>query len=95
MDTDNGFVLATELIPASVNDSMCLPYCVIVGCHTEEPIKKVYAEQYIGLSHLHNRAYRAMFTQLIKNKIERCFGRRRLACLAAAGRLEFKKQNWQ
>jgi IS5 family transposase len=120
VDTENGFVLATELSPASVNDSIYLPYCVIASCHTEEPIKEVYAdkgyhgkpnrdflqmnkmkdsimrkdsktakltdnekqrnkeiskkryivEQYFGLSHLHNGAYRARFTRLIRNAID-------------------------
>lgn len=123
VDTDNGFVLATELSPASVHDSLYLSYCVIASCHTKEPIKKVYAdkgyhgkpnreflhmnkiedgimrkdsktakltdnekarnkgiskkryivEQYFGLSHLHTGAYRARFTQLIKNKIDVMF----------------------
>ena len=45
VDTNYGFVLATELTPASVNDSVYLPYCVAASCHTEEPIKKVYADK--------------------------------------------------
>jgi len=45
VDTTNGFVLATELTPASVNDSIYLPYCVAASCHTEEQIKKVYADK--------------------------------------------------
>ena len=45
VDTSNGFVLATELTPASVNDSIYLPYCVAASSHTEEPIKKVYADK--------------------------------------------------
>jgi len=32
--------------------------------------KRYIVEQYFGLSHLHNRAYRARFTQMIKNKID-------------------------
>src|SRR5450759_3387362 len=43
VDVNHGFVLATELTPASVSDSIYLPYCVAASCHTEEPIKKVYA----------------------------------------------------
>jgi len=120
VETKHGFVLAVELSPASVNDSIYLPYCVTASCHTKEPIKKVYAdkgyhgkpnreflsmnniqdgimrkdsktakltdnerqrnktiskkryivEQYFGLTHLHNGAYRARFTQMIKNKID-------------------------
>jgi IS5 family transposase len=45
VDTNHGFVLATELTPASVNDSIYLPYCVTASCHTAEPIKKVYADK--------------------------------------------------
>lgn len=45
VDTVNGFVLATELTPASVNDSIYLPYCVAASSHTEDPIKKVYADK--------------------------------------------------
>ena len=120
VDTNYGFVLATELTPSSVSDSIYLPYCVAASCHTEEPIKKVYAdkgyygkpnsgflhmnniadgimgkdtrstkltdyekernkqiskkryivEQYFGLSHLHDRAFRARFTRILKNMID-------------------------
>jgi len=123
VDTNYGFVLATELTPSSVNDSIYLPYCVAGSCHTEEPVKKVFAdkgyfgkpnrdflsmnkiedaimrkatkgtelteyeternkaiskvryivEQYFGLSHLHNRAYRARFPKLIKNAVDVLF----------------------
>jgi IS5 family transposase len=123
VDTNYGFVLATELTPSSVNDSIYLPYCVIASCHTEEPIQKVYAdkgyygkpnsgflhlndiadgimrkdtkstklthyekernkqiskrryivEQYFGLSHLYNNAFRARFTRLMKNAIDVLF----------------------
>ena len=45
VDTNYGFLLATELTPASVNDSVYLPYCVAASCHTEEPIEKVYADK--------------------------------------------------
>ena len=45
VDANYGFVLATELTPASVNDSVYLPFCVAASCHTEEPIKKVYADK--------------------------------------------------
>ena len=120
VDTNYGFVLSTELTPASVSDSIYLPYCVATSCHTEEPIKKVYAdkgyygkpnsgflhmnhiedgimrkdttstkltdyekernkqiskkryivEQYFGLSHLYNNAFRARFTRIAKNAID-------------------------
>jgi len=45
VDTVNGFVLATELTPASVHDSVYLPYCVAASAHTREPIKKVYTDK--------------------------------------------------
>ncbi len=45
VDTRNGFILATELTPASVHDSTYLPYCVAASCHTKEPIKKAYADK--------------------------------------------------
>ena len=123
VDTRYGFVLATEITPASHHDSPYLPLCVAGSCHTKEPIKKVYAdkgyfgepnrdflnmnkiadgimrkdtttakltdyekkrnkeiskkryivEQYFGISHLHNNAFRARFTRLIKNAIDAMF----------------------
>jgi IS5 family transposase len=123
VDTNYGFVLSTELTPASVSDSIYLLYCVATSCHTEEPIKKVYAdkgyygkpnsgflhmnhiedgimrkdtqstkltdyekernkqiskkryieEQYFGLSHLYNNAFRARFTRLAKNALDVLF----------------------
>ena len=49
VDTNYGFVLATELTPSSVNDNIYLPYCVAASCHTEDPIKKVFADKgYFG-----------------------------------------------
>ena len=123
VDTNYGFVLATELTPSSVSDSIYLPYCVAASCHTAEPIKKVYAdkgyygkpnsgflhmnniadgimrkdtkstkltdyekernkqiskkryivEQYFGLSHLYNNAFRARFTRIAKNAMDALF----------------------
>jgi IS5 family transposase len=120
VDVKHGFVLATEITPASHHDSPYLPLCVACSCHTKEPIKKVYAdkgyfgkpnreflsmnriedgimrkattgtelteyeternkaiskiryivEQYFGLSHLYNKAYRARFPKLIKNALD-------------------------
>ena len=57
VDTSKGFVLATELTPASVSDSIYLPYCVAASSHTEDQIKKVYADKgYYGApnSQFHN-----------------------------------------
>ena len=49
VDTNYGFVLATELTPASHHDSPYLPLCVAYSCHTNEPIKKVFADKgYFG-----------------------------------------------
>ena len=118
VDVNHGFILATTLTPASVNDTNYLSYCTLYSRHTSQPIKKAYAdkgyfgepnrnflsmnhiedgimrkdtttakltpyekernkkiskvryivEQYFGLSHLHDGAYRARFTTIIKNK---------------------------
>src|SRR5450830_1790628 len=49
VDTRYGFVLATEMTPASHHDSPYLPLCVAGSCHTKEPIKKVFADKgYFG-----------------------------------------------
>jgi transposase, IS5 family len=45
VDTRYGFVLASELTSASVNDSIYLPYCVAMSFHTDECIRKVYADK--------------------------------------------------
>lgn len=117
VDINHGFILATTMTPASHHDSLYLPYCTAASCHTDKPIKKVYAdkgyygnpnraflhlnhiedgimrkdtttakltayekernkliskkryivEQYFGLSHLHDGAFRARFTTITKN----------------------------
>jgi IS5 family transposase len=49
VDTRYGFVLATEITPASFHDSPYLPLCVAGSCHTKNPIKKVFADKgYFG-----------------------------------------------
>lgn len=120
VDINHGFILATTLTPASVNDTNYFSYCTIFSRHTNQPIKKVYAdkgyfgepnrnflslnniadcimrkntttakltsyekernkkiskvryivEQYFGISHLHDEAYRSRFTTIIKNKFD-------------------------
>ena len=45
VDTRYGFVLATEITPASFHDSPYLSLCVTSSCHTKNPIKKVYADK--------------------------------------------------
>lgn len=49
VDTRYGFILATEMTPASFHDSPYLPLCVASSCHTKHPIKKVFADKgYFG-----------------------------------------------
>jgi IS5 family transposase len=45
VDVNNGFILATTMTPASFNDSPYLPYCTIHSLHTEQELKKVYADK--------------------------------------------------
>ena len=120
VDVNHGFILATTLTPASVNDTNYLPYCTVYSRHTKQPVEKVFAdkgyagkpnrdflalnniadgimrkdsttaklteyekernkkiskvryiaEQYFGLSHLHDGAKRARFPGIIKNKFD-------------------------
>jgi IS5 family transposase len=120
VDINHGFILATTMTPASVNDTNYLPYCTVYSRHTKQPIEKVYAdkgyagapnrrflatneiadgimrkdsalaklteleiqrnkrisklryivEQYFGISHLHDGAKRARFTNIAKNKMD-------------------------
>ena len=120
VDINHGFILATTMTPASVNDTNYLSYCTIYSRHTKQPIDKVFAdkgyagkpnrdflafnniadgimrkdsttaklteyekkrnkkiskvryivEQYFGLSHLHDGAKRARFTDITKNKFD-------------------------
>jgi IS5 family transposase len=49
VDTRYGFVLATEITPASFHDSPYLPLCIASSCHTRNPIRKVFADKgYFG-----------------------------------------------
>ncbi len=49
VDVNNGFVLATTLTPASIHDTNYLPYLAIASCHTEDAVKKIYADKgYFG-----------------------------------------------
>ncbi|MGV7225205.1 MAG: transposase [Nitrospinales bacterium] len=45
VDINHGFILATTLTPASVNDTNYLSYCTIFSRHTEQSIQKVYADK--------------------------------------------------
>ena len=62
VDAKHGFVLATTLTPASVNDTNFLPYCMVYSRHTKQPVKKVYADK--GYAGEPNRDFLAL------NKIE-------------------------
>jgi len=120
VDINHGFILATTMTPASVNDTNYLPYCTVYSRHAKQSVDKVYAdkgyagspnreflalnnisdgimrkdsttaklteyekernkkiskvryivEQYFGISHLHDRAKRARFTDIMKNKLD-------------------------
>jgi len=49
VDTNHGFVLATTMTPASINDTNYLPYCTAFSRHTKQPIEIVYADkEYAG-----------------------------------------------
>jgi IS5 family transposase len=45
VDTKHGFILATTMTPASVNDTNYLPYCTVYSRHTKQSIKKVFADK--------------------------------------------------
>jgi len=45
VDINHGFILATTITPASVNDTKYLSYCTIFSRHTKHKIKKVYADK--------------------------------------------------
>lgn len=45
VDINNGFILVTTITPASFNDSPYLPYCTIHSLHTDQDLKKVYADK--------------------------------------------------
>jgi IS5 family transposase len=45
VDTNHGFILATTMTPASVNDTNYLPYCTAYSRHTQQSIEKVFADK--------------------------------------------------
>jgi IS5 family transposase len=45
VDIENGFVLSTNLTPASHSDSTYLPYATIYSMHTDQKIEIVYADK--------------------------------------------------
>lgn len=58
VDVNHGFILATTLTPASVNDTNYLPYCTVYSMHTKQKIKKVYADK--GYAGKPNRSFLSM-----------------------------------
>ena len=58
VDTENGFILATTLSPASHSDSIYLPYAVIHSTHTKDKIKITYADK--GYAGAPNREFLAL-----------------------------------
>jgi IS5 family transposase len=58
VDTNHGFILATTMTPASVNDTNLLPYCTVYSRHTEQPIAKVFADK--GYAGKPNRDFLAL-----------------------------------
>ena len=58
VDSRHGFVLATTLTPASVNDTNYLSYCTAFSRHTKQKIKKVYADK--GYAGKPNRDFLAL-----------------------------------
>jgi IS5 family transposase len=55
VDTSHGFILATTMTPASVNDTNYLPYCTVYSRHTQQPIKIVFADKGYAGRPLHNQ----------------------------------------
>jgi len=45
VDTNHGFILATTMTPASVNDTNYLPFCTVFSHHTRQSVKKVFADK--------------------------------------------------
>ena len=58
VDTDNGFILSTNLSPASHNDSKYFPYAVVYSMHTSDPIEKSYGDK--GYAGAPNREFLAL-----------------------------------
>ena len=58
VDTNHGFILATTMTPASVNDTNLLPYCTVYSRHTEQPLAIVFADK--GYAGKPNRDFLAL-----------------------------------
>ena len=97
VDTDNGFILATTMTPASHNDSRYLPYCTIYSLHTDQDLKKVYADKgyfgepnrhFLSLNHLEDGIMRkdtttAKLTAYEKERNKKISKKRYIACPVA------------
>jgi transposase, IS5 family len=82
VDAKHGFILATIHSPASVHDTDFLQYSTIFNCHTNKPIKTVYADT--GYAGLPNRNF------LSDNKIAAGFIRK-VSTTAKLSELEIKR----
>jgi len=60
VDVNHGFILATTMTPASVNDTNMLAFCTVFSRHTKQSIEKVYADK--GYAGLPNRSFLAKNT---------------------------------
>lgn len=58
VDIENGFILSTNITPASHHDSTYLPYAAIYSMHTDAPIDVVYADK--GYAGAPNRNFLSM-----------------------------------
>jgi IS5 family transposase len=58
VDTENGFILSTNLSPASHHDSKYLPLAVIASMHTPDKIQTTYADK--GYAGAPNRGFLAL-----------------------------------
>jgi IS5 family transposase len=58
VDTENGFILSTNLSPASHHDSKYLPFAVIASMHTSDKIQTTYADK--GYAGAPNRGFLAL-----------------------------------
>ena len=58
VDINHGFILATTMTPASVNDTNYLPYCTAYSRHTKQPIEIAFADK--GYAGKPNREFLAL-----------------------------------
>jgi len=58
VDTDNGFILSTNLSPASHHDAKYFPYAICYSTHTSDPIEKSYGDK--GYAGAPNREFLAL-----------------------------------